>query len=218
MATMRAWALVVATVLAASTLTGAARSETSRSQPRAALEHREASERARALERMAEIGTMADTPHVARRLRDRDPQVRELANLAMWQIWGRSGVKAIDELFERGVAQMQLGDLIAALSTFDEIVRRMPSFAEGWNKRATILFLMERFDASLKDCHEVLKRNKLHYGALSGMGQIHMQRGEWEQALQRFRQALAVNPNLDGVIEVVRQIEQQQARSPGVRT
>ncbi|MBL8312964.1 MAG: tetratricopeptide repeat protein, partial [Rubrivivax sp.] len=51
-----------------------------------------------------------------------------------------------------------------------------------------------------------------------GMGQIHMQRGEWEQALQRFRQALAVNPNLDGVIEVVRQIEQQQARSPRVRT
>jgi tetratricopeptide (TPR) repeat protein len=215
---VRTWAIALAIAIAGAAATGDARSQVSRSQARAALEHRDASERARAVERLAEIGTMADAELVARRLRDEDPHVREFANLAMWQIWGRSGDKAIDALFERGAAQMQLGDLAAALSTFDDVVRRMPAFAEGWNKRATILFLMDRLDASLSDCLEVLKRNKLHYGALSGMGQIHMQRGELELALQRFRQALQVNPHLPGVIEAIRQIERQQARSPRIRT
>ena len=189
-----------------------------RAQALAALERPEPMERATAVARLAEVGRMADVDPLLRRLRDDDEQVRELANVAIWRIWGCSGDRDIDALFERGVAQMEADDMPAALETFNEIVRRKPAFAEGWNKRATILFLLERFDASLQDCLEVLKRNPQHYGALSGMGQIHLQRGDLDAAARQFERALRINPNLSGVADALQQIERERARTPRVST
>ncbi|HEX6723141.1 MAG TPA: tetratricopeptide repeat protein, partial [Burkholderiaceae bacterium] len=94
-----------------------------------------------------------------------------------------------------------------ALKVFDEIVRRKPAFAEGWNKRATVHFLLGHNEQSLLDCDEVLKRNPNHFGALSGAGQIHLRLGHLEQALQFFERALKVNPNLDGIRQVIPLIE-----------
>lgn len=189
-----------------------------RAQALEALERPQPLQRAEAVARLADIGQPADADRLVRRLRDDDEQVRELANVALWRIWGRSGDRDIDRRFERGVAQMEADDLPAALETFNDIVRRRPAFAEGWNKRATILFLLERFDESLKDCDEVLKRNPLHYGALSGMGQIHLHRGDLDAAASHFERALRINPNLSGVAGALRQIERERARSPQLRT
>ncbi len=58
---------------------------------------------------------------------------------------------------------------------------------------------MGELDRSLADCHEVLKRNPVHFGVLAGYGQIYAQRGEMEKALEFFKRALAVNPNMEGV-------------------
>jgi tetratricopeptide (TPR) repeat protein len=183
-----------------------------RAQALAALEQPAPDARAAGIARLADIGTMPDTERLARRLDDDDEQVRELANAAMWQIWGRSGDRAVDALFQRGVEQMQADEMDDALATFSEIIRRKPAFAEGWNKRATIHFLMGHHELSLKDCHEVLKRNRLHYGALSGMGQIYLNLGDPDQALLHFQRALKINPHLTGVAEAVRLIEQHQAQ------
>ena len=87
-------------------------------------------------------------------------------------------------------------------------MKRKPAFAEGWNKRATIYFLLGRYDESLMDCDQVLKRNPKHFGALSGAGQIHLQLGNAERALDYFRRALAVNPNLQGAAEIVPVLEE----------
>lgn len=189
-----------------------------RAQALEALEHPQPLQRASAVARLAEIGLMADADRLALRLRDDDEQVRELANIALWRIWGRSGDRDIDRRFDRGVAQMEADDMLAALSTFNDIVRRRPAFAEGWNKRATILFLLERFDESLRDCDEVLKRNPLHYGALSGMGQIYLQRGDLDAAARHFERALRINPNLSGVAGALRQIDRERALVPQLRT
>lgn len=189
-----------------------------RAQALAALEQPEPTRRAAAVARLADIGTMPDTERLARRLTDDVDEVRELANLALWQIWGRSGDRAIDALFQRGIEQMEASELDEAVVTFSEIIRRKPAFAEGWNKRATIHFLMGDLDASLKDCHEVLKRNRLHYGALSGMGQIYLQQGDLERALSHFQRALKINPNLPGVIDAVRLLEQHRATAPRLTT
>lgn len=195
-----------------------AQSALTRAQALAALEQPEPARRAAAVTRLADIGTMPDTERLARRLNDDVDEVRELANLALWQIWGRSGDRAIDALFQRGVDQMEASDLDEAVVTFSEIIRRRPAFAEGWNKRATIHFLMGNLDASLQDCLEVLKRNRLHYGALSGMGQIYLQQGDLERALSHFRRALAINPNLPGVIDAIRLLEQHRATTPRLTT
>jgi tetratricopeptide (TPR) repeat protein len=179
-----------------------------RAQALQAIEQRDIEKRLAGIARLAEIGTMADADRLVPRLADDDERVREIAGAAMWQIWSRSGDRAIDTLFARGVEQMQAGQFDAALATFSEIVRRKPAFAEGWNKRATVLFLLGENEKSLLDCDEVLKRNPNHFGALSGAGQIHLKLGHTERALDFFERALRVNPGLAGAAEAIRMLEQ----------
>ena len=103
---------------------------------------------------------------------------------------------------------MNNGEAQAAIGTFSEIIRRKPEFAEGWNKRATIYFLIGEYDKSLQDCDEVIKRNPQHWGALSGYGQIYVALDKPEEALVYFQRALAVNPNLQQVERMIEQLKQ----------
>ncbi len=182
--------------------------ELTRAQALAALSHSDASQRLLGVQRLAQIGTMADADRLIGALADDDAQLRVVTAAAVWQIWSRSGDAAIDRLFARGIEQMQAAQLDEALATFTEIVRRKPVFAEGWNKRATVYFLLGRHEESLKDCDEVLKRNRYHFGALSGAGQIHLQLGNAQQALEFFRRAVQVNPGLEGPAQMIPLLEQ----------
>ncbi|MGZ5129860.1 MAG: tetratricopeptide repeat protein [Caldimonas sp.] len=202
---LRPWILVLALALAGGACAAA---PLTRAQALKALGQPEAGARLAGVERLGEIGRMADVDRVLDRLNDADAQVRAWAAVATWQIWSRSGDPAIDKLFARGLEQMQASALADALETFSTIVRLKPGFAEGWNKRATIYFLLGRNDESLKDCDEVLKRNPRHFGALAGAGQIHLQLGHAELALDFFRRAVAVNPNLDGPAEMIPLLEE----------
>jgi tetratricopeptide (TPR) repeat protein len=204
MRTPRPWTAALATLL----LAGAALAATlTRDEALATLSDGDPATRLAAVERLAEIGEMADADPVLQRLVDRDPRVRLSAQGAVWQIWGRSGEPAIDALFAQGVQQMAAGALDDALATFDQIVQRQPAFAEGWNKRATLRFLRGDLEASLRDCDEVFRRNPRHFGALAGAGQIHLQRGDLPRALDFFRRAVEVNPNLDGPARMIPLLE-----------
>ena len=201
----RFWACVLAAALLGSAAFAA---QLTRAQALSALAQPGATTRLAAVDRLAEIGLIADADRVLERLSDTDPRVRSAAAAAVWQIWGRSGDPKIDKLFARGIEQMQASALGDALATFNEVVRRRPAFAEGWNKRATIYFLLGENEKSLKDCVEVFKRNPNHFGALSGAGQIHLQLGNMRRALELFRRAVEVNPNLDGPAQMIPLLEQ----------
>jgi tetratricopeptide (TPR) repeat protein len=123
-------------------------------------------------------------------------------------VWSRSGDPEIDKIFRRGVEEMQRGDLAEAVGTFTEVIKRKPDFAEAWNKRATAYYLAGEFERSLADCDEVMKRNPVHFGALSGYGLIFFQLGKPEEALPYFEKALDVNPNLTGIEQAVQTIKQ----------
>src|SRR5450755_1499614 len=204
MQTLRLWALVLAALAAGACQAG----PLTRAQALQALEQPGTSARLAGIDRLAQIGKRVDVDRLLGRLGDADPQVRARAAAATWQIWSRSGDPAIDRLFAHGLAQMQASAWIDALATFSAVVRLKPDFAEGWNKRATIYFLLGRNEESLKDCDEVLKRNRKHFGALAGAGQIHLQLGNAELALEFFQRALEVNPNLEGVAEMIPLLEQ----------
>ena len=170
---------------------------------RALADTRSADSRRQGVRALAETGLMADLPQLAAALRDTDPLVRELAEGAMWQVWSRSGDATIDRLFETGVAQMQASQGEESVETFSEIIRRRPDFAEGWNKRATVYYMMGEYQKSLADCDEVMKRNPYHFGALSGYGMIYMQLDQPATALTYFERALAVNPNLESTRQTI---------------
>ena len=181
-----------------------------REQSLKALGHLDAAHRIEAIERLGAIGRMADADALMPLLDDDDDDVRSAATDAIWQVWSRSGDAAIDKLFARGVEHMHQQAFDDALKVFDEIVRRKPAFAEGWNKRATVYFLLGQNERSLLDCDEVLKRNPKHFGALSGAGQIHLRLGHFQQALDFFQRALQVTPNLDGIRQAIPLIEHKQ--------
>ena len=95
-----------------------------------------------------------------------------------------------------------------AIEIFSDVIRRKPGFAEGWNKRATAYFLSGEMRKSLADCDEVMKRNPQHFGALSGYGQIYVHLEEYDKAIAHFRRAVAVNPNLTNLEQVIRELEE----------
>ncbi|UUZ67754.1 tetratricopeptide repeat protein [Polaromonas sp. P2-4] len=200
----------MATITTAQPLPAAAPPAT-RQQALKAIEHPEPAVRRAAVARLGEIGTMADADRLVARLRDDDAPVRQLAEAALWQIWSRSGDRAIDALFLRGVQQMEARQLVEAVATFSEVIRRKPDFAEGWNRRATAYYLLGRFELSMHDCDEVLKRNRHHFGALSGYGQMYLALGDPDRAQPYLERALKVNPNMAGVASTLRLIEQYRA-------
>jgi tetratricopeptide (TPR) repeat protein len=157
---------------------------------------------------IGELGAPADLPALFKALRDQDDLVRALVESSIWQVWSRSGDPKVDGLFAAGVEQMNHGQAQAAINTFTEIIRLKPDFAEGWNKRATVYYFIGEYDKSLRDCDEVIKRNPKHWGALSGYGQIYLQLDKPEQALAYFQRALAANPNLQQIEQMIEQLKQ----------
>jgi len=162
-----------------------------------------------AVQALGETGTRGDQPVLLAALRDDDALVRALAERALWLVWGRSGDPEIDRLFTDGVAQMGARTLPEAVQTFTRIIERKPEFAEAWNKRATIYYLLGELDKSLADCDEVIARNPEHFGALSGYGLIYLQLDQPARALAYFERALAVNPNLHQIRSVIEEIRRE---------
>ncbi len=165
----------------------------------AALEHPVTERRAAAVVWVANHGQMEDAALLFKRLHDESLFVRGYAERALWLLWSRSGDADIDQVMARGVEEMQAGRHAEAIASFSAVIRRMPDFAEGWNKRATVYYLAGEYRKSLADCDQALKMNPVHFGALSGTGQIYFRLEEYDQAIAWWRRALQVNPNLLGV-------------------
>jgi tetratricopeptide (TPR) repeat protein len=200
--------LLLALALTAAAAPAFPQAPQSRSEALAGLRSPDAATRAEGIVWIANRGAPSDAALLHERLRDENPLVRAYAEQGLWLLWGRSGDPQIDRLMAQGSEQMQAGRYAEAIAAFSSVISRKPGFAEGWNRRATVYFLAGDYARSIADCDEVLKRNPSHFGALSGLGQIHAKLEQYEQALAWFRRALEVNPNLTGVEENIRGIEQ----------
>ncbi len=173
--------------------------ELSREQAVQRLSNATAQTRHEAADRLGEVGIMADVPPLLKALRDSDEDMRHQAEQAIWRIWARSGNQEVDALYQTGIEQMNAGSLQQAIVTFTRVIELKPDFAEGWNKRATLYFLVGDLRKSLADCDEVMKRNPNHFGALSGYALIYTRLEYYDRALEYSRRALKVNPNMDAV-------------------
>ncbi|MGH8631885.1 MAG: tetratricopeptide repeat protein, partial [Burkholderiales bacterium] len=170
-----------------------------RVQALAVLKSDDVTLRRQAYEALGEAGLPEDLPILYAALYDADPATREIAQVAIWKVWGRSGDPTADKVYQVGVSQVERGLLRSAVRTFSALIESRPEFTEAWNKRATVYYLLEENDLSIADCEEVLKRNPHHFGALSGFGQLMLRKDEPERALDYFERALTINPNMEGV-------------------
>lgn len=120
------------------------------------------------------------------------------AEAAVWGIWSETDDPAVRILMGNGIAAMARRDYRLALEKFDQIVAIAPNFAEGWNKRATVHYLLGLYPASLSDIDKTLGLEPRHFGALSGRGLVFIELNEEELALESFEAALVIHPNLPG--------------------
>jgi len=165
-------------------------------------------EKLKALELLAKLAGMQVMPALVQALRDDDGRVQVAAQEVMWTIWLRSGNNQVDTLMAEGIRLMEAEQYPEAVEVFDQIIARAPKFAEGYNKRATVYYLMLEFEKSIADIHQTLELNPVHFGALSGMGLCYLGLVEPRQALEWFERAVAVNPNMDTIQSYIQQIRE----------
>lgn len=114
----------------------------------------------------------------------------------IWSIWVEFDDGAVQILMHDGIQALSRGDYRHALSKFEQIVLIAPDFAEGWNKRATVHYLLGNYGQSLADIARTLKLEPRHFGALAGRGLVYIELRDERRALKAFEAALAIHPNL----------------------
>jgi tetratricopeptide (TPR) repeat protein len=129
------------------------------------------------------------------------------AEQAIWGIWMESGDDEIDQLLLQGSILMSFRSYGAALGHFNEVIERRPAFAEGWNKRATVYYLIGEYDKSIADCEKVLALEPRHFGALSGLSLIYTQLEDDAKALDALEKAVHVHPHLRNADAMIRRLK-----------
>jgi len=150
-------------------------------------------------------------------LRGEDPARVVEAEATLWRIWCTSGVPEVDRLLRQGVDAMERSELSDAITLFTGIIERAPTFAEGWNKRATARYIAKDYAGAVEDCVETLARNPNHFGALSGQGLCHMALGQYRQAAALFQRALDVHPHLTSATHNLAAARSEAVRGNGHR-
>ena len=143
-----------------------------------------------------------------------DAESAQPVERAIWQIWLVSDNNAVNILMRNGMRAMERRDYRAALRDFDQIVKIAPDFAEGWNKRATVNYLIGQYEDSLADIGATLKLEPRHFGALSGRGLVLVELDRTEDALDAFEAALRVHPQMPGAksnAEALRKVLQDRS-------
>src|SRR4029077_7080680 len=115
-----------------------------------------------------------------------------------------NGDPRVDALMDRGMNAMSVDDTDTALAAFNQVIRLDDSYAEGFNKRATVEFMRHDFDASVADIERTLALEPRHFGALAGLGQVYLAMNKKAAALKAFEAALAIDQKVENVRRALR--------------
>ncbi len=127
----------------------------------------------------------------------------------IWALWLQTPSDTAALLMMRAKAAMDAQQTDTALKLLDAVVKLRPDYIEAWNRRATLYYLKNDYAHSLEDIEQVLIREPRHFGALAGLGMIMQDLGDEKRALDAFRKALAINPYLDKVPELVKSLSEK---------
>ena len=132
----------------------------------------------------------------------------------IWAAWGSSGDAAIDKLVQQAAILMQVQQYDESLAILDTVVAKAPEFAEGWNKRATLLYIMQKLDRSMADIQKVLTLEPRHFGAIAGIGLISLAKGDKSGALSAYKKVLEINPQNTGAQQSIDALSKELQGNP----
>ena len=129
--------------------------------------------------------------------------------MKIWNIWSTHPTQEqLTHSLAKGSNLMSKGKLVSAYKIFSSIIESEPNWAEGWNKRATVLYLMGRYQDSLNDIDEVLKLESRHFGALSGQGLVQIKLENYDKAIESYQAAQKIYPSIKAAKIMIPQLEE----------
>lgn len=163
--------------------------------------------------RLAEVGTMEDTPVLLSALQDEEALIRGVAEQALWGLWMRANDSTADPMFQVALDLMSTNQLPEARDKFTDVIGLKPEFAEAWHRRGEVMVMMDAWDAAFRDFEHALELNPYHFGALEGMGHCRLRQGDAAAAVGYFRRALELNPNLWDVYPALERAQEAAERN-----
>jgi tetratricopeptide (TPR) repeat protein len=154
------------------------------------------------------LGDFQVNSAVGQRMSDKDRGVRLLAEQYIRDLWCRDGNTEQQQRLRQIVHLNSYGRAEEAVALASALIEEAPWLAEAWNQRAVAYFLLDDYGRSARDCHQTLELNAYHFGAAVGMGHCYLEMNEGRLALEAFRRALKLNPNLEGIRAQVALLEQ----------
>jgi tetratricopeptide (TPR) repeat protein len=143
--------------------------------------------------------------------RERNEKAAERIAGNIWSEWFQSGSASIDLMMLWSQKAMDNQKFDVALDFLDQVVTLQPGYAEGWNRRATVHFMMKNYGKSMSDIDRTLQLEPRHFGALSGLAQIMALTGHKQSALEAWQKVLAIYPMMRSAQDQVAALSEELA-------
>jgi tetratricopeptide (TPR) repeat protein len=142
---------------------------------------------------------------------ERNEKAAERIAGRIWNEWFQSGSASIDLMMQWSQQAIEKQKFDVALDFLDQVVTLQPNYAEGWNRRATVHFLMKNYGKSMSDIDHALQLEPRHFGALSGLAQIMADTGHKQSALEAWQRVLAIYPMMRSAQDQVATLSEELA-------
>ena len=126
-----------------------------------------------------------------------DAETAHAIDQRIWLHWTTPSDPILAGRMGQVLSARRMGDAVEAIDLLNRLVADYPDYAEGWNQRATMYYLIGDFEASMADCAKVLELEPRHFGALSGRALMYLQQGKRALALKDMAAALEIHPFLN---------------------
>ena len=126
----------------------------------------------------------------------------------IWEIWFEHPNDNVEQLMQLGVTRMNDNRYADAMLIFSQLIENFPDYAEGWNRRATLHYILGNHEESIADIEQVLDLEPRHFGALSGLGLVYLQQEQLSKAKQAFENLIDVHPNSPNAQENLRRVNE----------
>ena len=127
----------------------------------------------------------------------------------IWEIWSTHPTdQFLTKRLAEGSKLVRNKQLVNAVDIFTEVIEKDPTWAEAWNKRATVLYMLGDYQSSQNDIDEVLKLEDRHFGALAGQGLVNIKLENYEKAIKSYEKAQEIYPAMKSPKIMIEQIEQ----------
>ena len=127
----------------------------------------------------------------------------------IWEIWSTHPTdQFLTTRLAEGSKLVRNKQLVNAVDIFTEVIEKDPNWAEAWNKRATVLYMLGDYQSSQNDIDKVLELEDRHFGALAGQGLVNIKLENYEKAIKSYEKAQEIYPAMQSPKIMIEQIEQ----------